>query len=666
MQNIKSASKNFTSNLLTAAIVSSFVAPPVFAAENNKKSDLDDIEMIQVKGQATSGLDRLIGQDELEKLQANDLADIFRLDTSVNVGGSVGMSQKIYLRNVGEDMLHISIDGAEIAEAVFHHAGRVTVEPEILKQVEIEAGTGSAAVGPGALGGAVRLTTKNPIDMLTNGENFGGILKASHFSNGSGNKVSVTAYGADDDRKLSGLVNLVSATNDNFEAGDGNEIVGSGADKMLGYLKGVAYITDGQYLSVSYENLEEEGDILYKPELIPSHKNWISPTQGTRESIIVNYGYDDLSSDLLNFRVTAYQSNQEQTRYYDEYLVEGTVESKGINVQNKSEFSNIYLVYGLNYRRDESALAETPTHEEGKVIGVFAQSIIQVTDALTLSAGSRFDEYELTDWLGQEISDSGFSPNLSASYQLTEKLGISAGFASAMRGPKVKDSYKVGYYSNDPNLKAETATNLEFGLDYQGDNFELGIGRYQSTIKDPIGNMAPWGKVAENLAHDLETEGVYLQFDLNLGNFYLHTDINHATTEFNGDKATRYFHSSTATTMGDNYILDLSYVVNDKLTLGWVTQYVESVDPFEVLVDAGGPYEETLTASKQGYTLHDLYASWQPLDALKVNLAVKNLLDKTYLSQGSVEDLTHNAGYEIIAGQNSVGRDIRLTVSYDF
>ncbi len=635
---------------------------------NKAKKDIqqEDVEMIVVKGQATTGLDRLIDEEQLEKIQANDLEDIFRLDTSINVGGSVSSSQKIYLRNVGEDMLYISIDGAEIAEAVFHHTGRITVEPEILKQVEVEAGTGSAAVGPGALGGAVRMTTKSPIDLLKAEQNVGGILKASHLTNGSGNKYSLTAYAADDDRKYSALINLVSSDIGDLEDGDGNTIVGSGSEKTLGYLKGVAYLTDSQYLSVSYENLEEEGDILYKPELIPSAKNTLSPTKGTRESIILNYGYDNLSSDLVDFRVTAYQSNQEQTRYYGESPVFGEVKSQGLNIQNKSILDNLYLVYGINYRTDESSLAEIPTNEEGRVLGVFAQSVINLDDIVTISTGARFDDYELTDWTGMKITDSGISPNISASFALTDKLGLSAGYASAIRGPKVKDSYKVGYYSNDPDLKAETATNLEFGLDYEGENFVLGIGRYESKIEDPIGSMAPWGKVAENLEHDLETQGYYLQFDFNINNFYAHLDLNHATTELNGDTATRYFHSSTATSMGDNYILDLSYLVNDKITLGWVSQYVESMDPFDIIVDAGGPYEGTLTASKQGYSLHDLYASWSPTEAIKVNLAVKNLFDKTYLSQGAVEDLRHNPGYEIISGQNSAGRDVRLTLSYNF
>jgi len=100
--------------------------------------------------------------------------DVFRNETSVNVGGSVGISQKLYVRNVGEDLLNITVDGAEIAEAVFHHAGRVTVEPELLKRVEVEAGAGSAAAGPGALGGSVKFTTKDPKDLLKEGKNIGG------------------------------------------------------------------------------------------------------------------------------------------------------------------------------------------------------------------------------------------------------------------------------------------------------------------------------------------------------------------------------------------------------------------------------------------------------------------------------------------------------------
>ena len=71
------------------------------AEETQDNLQKQDIDMIVVKGQATAGLDSLVTSEDLDNLQAADLSDIFRRDASVSVGGSVGMGQKIYVRNIG-------------------------------------------------------------------------------------------------------------------------------------------------------------------------------------------------------------------------------------------------------------------------------------------------------------------------------------------------------------------------------------------------------------------------------------------------------------------------------------------------------------------------------------------------------------------------------------
>jgi len=665
--------KKFNTSLLSAAILaacSNAYAEDV--ATDNESLDENNVEMIVVVGQATSGLDRLISQEDLEKIQANSLADIFRLDTSINVSGSVGMGQKIYLRNVGEDLLNISVDGAEQAEAIFHHAGRITVEPELLKQVEIEAGTGSATAGPGALGGTVRLTTKDPLDLLKENERAGALVKSSYLSNGDGMKYSATVFASDSDGTLSAMASFVTSDLDNAEDGNGDEIAGTNSNRDLGYAKIVANITDSQYLSLSHENLEEEGDILYRPELIESPKNFVTPTEGSRSTTVLNYGLDDVNNDLVDFSLNVYQTEQEQVRYWGDFSYDGAVKSVGLTLQNKSEVNSQHIVYGFNYRKDESSLNDVDFapnsyfEETGNVKGVFVQDVIQVNKKLTLSAGLRFDDYELNDINGLEFTDSGFSPNISLNYQISEALSVSTGYAEALRGPKVKDSFKLSSYSNDESLKAEKAKNFEIGLDYTTNTVELGFGVYRSDIIDPIGGQAPWSSVSENLEDNIETLGYFVQLGYHLDAFNLYVDFNSADTEMDGEVVTRYVHSSSATSMGDNLILELNYEFSERLSAGWVTQVVSGIHDINLVV--GG---EDLTVDKPGYSVHDIYARWSPLadESLTVNLTAKNLFNKQYLGHGSVEDFTHNAGYGsplAVVGAPSAGRDIRVSVSYRF
>ena len=201
--------------LLAVAIATAMTAQ-AFAEEEANSSEAEvkeqsELEMVQVVGQATGGLNNLISKDQLENAQVTDLTDIFALNPEVSAGGGVSLGQKIYVRNAGEDMINVTVDGASQSGGVFHHAGRVVIEPDLLKQVEVEAGAGSATAGIGALGGAVRFVTKDPEDLLRGNENVGATIKSTYYSNGESLKHSATVYGAEEKGNFSGMVNIVSA-----------------------------------------------------------------------------------------------------------------------------------------------------------------------------------------------------------------------------------------------------------------------------------------------------------------------------------------------------------------------------------------------------------------------------------------------------------------------
>ncbi len=633
------------------------------------------LDMVQVVGQATGGMNNLITSLQLENAQVNDMTDIFALNPQVSAGGAVALGQKVYVRNVGEDMLNVTVDGAAQSGGVFHHAGRVVIEPELLKQIEVEAGAGSATAGLGALGGAVRFVTKDPEDLLRGNETAGGTIKSTYFSNGESLKTSAMVYGSDSKGKFSGLANIVHADFNDREDGSGQKIVGSESENLVGFFKGVVNITDQQKLSVSYETLNQEGDMLYRPEWIPSNKNPLAKTQANRETFIANYNVN-ANNDLINLSVNAYQSTIEQLRG-DKGEVDGSVETIGLTIENVSEFGSSKLIYGLNYREDKSQLTESGTPfnpENGEVFGLYVQDIISVTDQLTVTTGLRFDDYSLTDLVGQKLTSDGLSSNLSANYVITPEFSVSAGYAEAMRGATVADAYVVYAseewgvgYVNDPDLKEERSKNIEIAAEYNTGPISASIGVYDSTIEDPIGTVYPeiWGKTNAN-GPDIETTGYFLKGGFEQGALSVTAGFNSAETEQNGIQVIRYAHGSKGTSIGDTLVVDVNYQLNSAWTLGWTGQMVSSLDPVHYGFTWGGELDGEYDLEKEGYTTHDLYARWSPMidDTLVVNLTVKNVLDENYLNHASPEDFSEL--YATSSGQNDPGRDIRLAVAYKF
>ncbi|UUZ46866.1 TonB-dependent receptor plug domain-containing protein [Massilia sp. B-10] len=111
-----------------------------------------ELGTIQITAQSGVNTNTVVGAARIEVEQAVSLQDLFKQTPEVSVGGGgLPVAQKLYVRGIGERMLAVTIDGAAQPESAYHHTGQVMVEPELLKRVEVEAGTGAATAGPGAL-----------------------------------------------------------------------------------------------------------------------------------------------------------------------------------------------------------------------------------------------------------------------------------------------------------------------------------------------------------------------------------------------------------------------------------------------------------------------------------------------------------------------------------
>lgn len=649
----------FSRSILAIAISQAALSGIAIAEESTVLDEL------KIEGRAITELDQTISSDDIANNQTTDLEGLFRNKSEVTAGGSVKMGQKIYVRNIGEDSLNITIDGAEQAGGVFHHAGRITIEPELLKRVEIEAGAANATSGPGALGGSVRFVTKDASDLLDPDQDVGALLKSSFSSNGGGLKNSVTVYGRTDSGKTEGMLHLTDSSHDNYEDGNGDELDGTELDETLGFAKIKTQLTDEQTLSITHENVTEEGDVLYKPELFANSKNVAEPTTGERQTTTLNYGFMSKNNDLIDAKVTIYQTNNEQSREYSGTNYTGNVETLGLTLENTSIVSQHELTYGLNHREDESYFYESKDYiETGTVTGLYVQDNVDISDKLMLSAGVRYDQYELTDINNSDFSDGGFSPNVGAVYRINSQLDITANYAQALRGPEIKDAFKLSSgISNSSGLAAETSKNFEIGANYRKNHLAVGAGVYKSTIEDGIGTETPWGKVYDNFEEDIETTGFYLDVTYQLEKLTAGLHFHSADTLQGDEIVTRYTHSSTATSIGDTLVLNLDYQFNQTFNAGWSAEMVKGIYNIDQTVGT-----DELTIDKPGYATHNIYAKWLPLgdDQLTLSLAINNLFDKQYLSHASVEDYTGNAGWETISGSAAPGRDIRLSAALKF
>ncbi|WP_445364271.1 TonB-dependent receptor [Microbulbifer sp. ANSA003] len=653
---------------LLPLMVSSALASGISQAQEVQKQEdaaENPMETVVVVGVAT---DTEITPEELDMQQANDLSDIFRQIPSVSVGGSLGIAQKVYVRGMEDTLLNVTVDGAPQTSTLFHHIGRVSIEPELLQKVEVQAGAGEATSGAGAIGGAIRFETKDADDLLDDGEQFGAIVKGAFFSN-DGEKASASVYGKITDNW--GLLgSFVTVDRDDMEDGDGDTIYGTASEQDLAFIKLSGDLSEDQKLSVSFEQREESGEFSRHPNWPALQGDTLYPMEAERQTFVVNHQFSP--SDLINLETTVYHTKSEAWRELWDYVA--SVESIGFDLRNTSSVGQHTITYGIEAREDEVEGVEGGLNswlEEGHVRGAYIQDHWQATDALLLSFGLRYDEYELEQVTHDDETDSqGFSPNIGMSYSLTDALTFTAGHATAMRGKEVGDGFTLWSATLDPDLDAETVDNTELGLEYSLDGLQLKAAIYRSTIDDVIFDQVGRPVYYENIG-ELETEGFELSASYVWDQLTISAAFSHNDSELNGETVEGYEHNGLANARGDTWNLTTSYAITPKLELGWNFTLVQDLNDIEVLhrsVEVDDDVDSIQEVDKPGYQVHDLYLHWEPLadDSLNVNLAVQNLFNEHYRDHSSVADYTDITGFGSVAGIYEAGRDIRLSVDYRF
>ncbi|WP_202845664.1 TonB-dependent receptor [Luteimonas saliphila] len=676
---------------LAAAIT---LAMPAMASAQDMAAPASDpvaLDQIVVVGAMT---DEVLDREDIELTQAGDLADLFRAIPSVQVGGGVGLAQKIYVRGLEDSLLNVTVDGAPQRGTLFHHVGRVSIEPELLETVDVQAGPGEATSGFGAIGGAIRFRTRNPVDLLQPGRDAGALLKAGWFSN-AGHKASATAFG-----RLSGdigiLASFVRVDRDDYEDGDGTTLRGTGADQRLGFVKIGGEFGDGHRIAASYEVRREEGDFGARPNWPVLEGEPLFPVEGERRTAVLNYGV--AVSDAFELEATGYRTESSivQDRFDRWGRYGADIETYGFDLRGRWRAGAHRITAGVE-RRDDSVssqyLADAATwqpwawdpaigrfEEQGRLLGVYVQDQWQVSEPLLLSFGARYDDYDLdlTTYGGGTGSD-GLSLNAGGSYRLTPELTLNAGYAEAFRGKEIGDAFTLeqrpGRLTLSPTLRPEQVDNTEIGLAWARDGVSASAVVYRMTIDDVVldqlyNGPPPQGGVYYENVGTFRSEGVELRAGIIRGAFSANAYYNRYDSRLDDRRIEGYEHIALGNSMGDNWNLMLGYRPDDRFGLQLGVTHVQALEDVEVLfrdVELGY-LPDTQFVDKPGYTVVDLFARWQPLatDRFELFAGVYNLFDRAYRAHASVADYTAIPDYELVAGLNEPGRNVRLGATLRF
>lgn len=594
-------------------------------------------------------------------------------------GGGNAIAQKIYVRNIEDTLLTVTLDGVPQGGNIFHHQGRILINPDMLKQVEIDKGGTVASVGPGGLAGSVRMKTKDARDLLRADQAFGGMIEAG-LASFDGERLGGAVYG-----RVGDVLDLMAYGNhtesDDYEDGRGKEQKNSGSEQTSGLFKANVYVSPHHSFYAGYQTLEDEGTRFLRPHLVGYTGSQVSVPQSLEQSTLTT-GYRFQGDGWIEAADIGFFVDDTKNRRTNTSVVFGKpigyrygekLDTEGVNLKFKSSLAGHAVRYGLNYQDKASSainpskkgLAGNTSREDSQVVGVYAESSFPLGNTWLLDAGARYDWYDYEDNHRQHFSSSGLSPNAAITYFATDALSVRLGGSRIVRGAGLKEAFMLDngpgpfIYRNVRNLKEETADNWELSANYQTNAWNLHAAIFHLQIDDYIALVfdgaaaipASRKNVGTVKSAGYEIGAQWQQDQLKAG-----LSLAFSQPKLNGSDLSDGDFSLGVST-GRTWLFNLGYDLPAwHLDVGFNSRVVEGLK-----YRPAGSDQQT----KDGYGVHDVYVNWQPLgkDKLRVTMSVKNLFDKFYYDQATY-GFSPSAGTYL--GYAEPGRTFRLDANWKF
>lgn len=671
----------------TLALAISAVMCSAYAQENST-----ELGTVEVTDSAFQEQVRSITNEKLENMQATDIKDILKTLPSVTVDGASRYSQKVYVRGLEDRFANITVDGARLTGQLFHHSGDQTVDAEMLKIGEVELGPNSALSGPGVINGSFIYETKDPSDMLEDGQTFGGKFAIGYQSAFERRKANLALYGAPSDMfeyLLSGnIVNDSTVKTPVLDEDSKNSKMKSGLAKI------VVKMTDDMRFDFSY-NLYEDGGKRPLSGEKPGNDNEDNPyNEINRQTVTGKFSYNP--SDMVDLSVKLYGNEQKLerealtedawVRVNGEWEKDGTRRqpartytnaTKGFDIRNTSILNDTHtLTYGIESSvetqdKDADGLAtylsgsragETENvaftgEGELKHYGFYIEDEMNF-DKWVFNLGARFDKYQLGGVYSGDFSQ--FSPKAKLSFQATDKLKLRTGYGRIFRGPQLGETLMLADgLVQSTNTKASSGHNIEVGFDYDlseaigAENSLLGFTAYRYNVD----NYAhPTKNTALSAQGDMEIWGLETVFTMNKDKLALNLSHTYTDGELsNYDSGLKY---EPRTANIHTFKIDADYRVNDQWSLNYNAQLVP-----------GNKYTRQSRGAHQvieraGYGVHNIGATYEPtaLKGAKINFGIDNVFDKAYTRHTAFGTYFGSTSYTAYEAE----RNFKIDFSYKF
>ncbi|WP_374469119.1 TonB-dependent hemoglobin/transferrin/lactoferrin family receptor [Phenylobacterium sp.] len=726
------------SALLSAAGAAALLAAAPAAADD--AADLDPVTVIGTRTEKPASevpaTVSVITAEDLERQLANDIKDLVRYEPGVSVrssparfGAALGTTGRdgnagFNIRGLEGNRVLIQVDGVRTPDAFTFGAQSVGRgdygDLDLLKRVEILRGPASALYGSDGLAGAVSFTTKDPADVLGEGEAVGGRLRGTYAS--ADDSWSGTALVAGRQGRLSGLLAYTRREGREQETQGENEAASSDrtaanpqdwrSDALLGKL--VFEPAPGHRLRLTGEHFERDlsADVLSgiaePPLAAASVLRLLADDATERDRLSLDYRWEPATGPVERLEAALYGQTSTTVQFTFEDRNTAADRTRRNTFDNEVLGGSVQLdarlaAGGLAHRLTIGADASV-TRQEGvrdgtvppagepfpirafpntdyALVGVFAQDELALFGgALTLYPALRYDWYDLDPepdallppFTPAGSSDGHLSPKLGLVFRASDTIRLFANYAHGFKAPapsQVNNAFAnpIQNYRSLPNpdLKPETSRTFEAGARWTSGAWSADLTGFAGEYDDFIEQVMVGGSFTP-------TDPAVYQY-VNLGKVEIRGLEARARAEFAN---------------GFGGFATVSYARGDVVS-GPAKTPLDTIDPVKVTGgvswrEPAGRYgaELFVTHARQkpasrvaqactpacftppDFTVLDLTAFWRVTDAVILRAGAFNLTDETYWWWSDVRGLSSTAVARDAYTQP--GRNFSLSLSYDF
>ena len=408
---------------------------------------------------------QVITRDEIERAQANDVADLLRFLAGVDIGRSGGPGQQtsVFIRGAESNHTLLLIDGVKVNDATVGGAAWQNIDPTQIDHIEVVRGPRSSLYGSEAIGGVIQIFTRKPEKGVSQGGSFGigtnNTVRGDAYVGGTQGKVRARAGLSF--QNTDGYQTLIRATGDR---GYNNVTLNFDFGVDLG-------VVDVAFSTWASKGKTEYYDFFVTP-IDQDYSNRVT-------AVTLSANPADTWSSTLKLSYTADRIEQNQSSDL------AATTRWAADWQNNIQLGEMQLLTVGAYLANEnvdSASFGTVVKEDKNIKAVFGQDQITLGNTSLLLAARYTDD---------EIFGNETTWNATLGYHFTDRTNA---YVSAGTGFKAPSFFDLFGFGGNAGLDPETSTNYEIGIKHQlNAGQQMSLTAFQNEIDDLINYVDPDG-----------------------------------------------------------------------------------------------------------------------------------------------------------------------------